>query len=227
MSFLHRSSFLWVPQLDHQSMLRLQRFPLLRPGSTITSSQPWAGRHLSSQPACSTTPRRPRPSRPSRAVGSLIRSSLPAVLLSHLRKRLGRRLLFKTIQTWFPTLFCYQRNLQISPEKSSPAFTVTLHSAPRRAGMTITWCMSSKKSSTGYTGLSATRIHRTLMTSCCPSPPPTSKPERKPSKAVATTKQPSTTSSRQSAAGRSGDAVGPTLSCQFCDRDGFPNRKAL
>ncbi|GIY62489.1 hypothetical protein CDAR_495171 [Caerostris darwini] len=129
------------------------------------------------------------------------------------------------IQTWILTLFCSRRNLQKRPEETSPAFTATLNSAPLRAGMTIMWYTSSKKSSTGYTGLSAAHIHRILMTSCCP----TSKLEQKHTKAASNKKQPTISSSRQTnlpVSKRAGNAVEPTLSCHFCERDGFPNKKA-
>ncbi|GIY76118.1 hypothetical protein CDAR_618801 [Caerostris darwini] len=76
-SYPRQRWFLLVPPLDHQSA----PFSRLSPAKTwatvtakpsITSSQPWAGRLLNSH----STPRRPGPTRPSRAIRGVAQSSL-------------------------------------------------------------------------------------------------------------------------------------------------------
>ncbi|GIY13577.1 hypothetical protein CDAR_567151 [Caerostris darwini] len=83
-------------------------------------------------------------------------------------------------------------------------------------------------------------LHQTSTIFSCPSPlranltyhkaEVTSKPQHQPTKATSSNHHRTTSSFRPTTApvhSRSNDAVGPTFSCEFCERGGFPNRKAL
>ncbi|GIY12445.1 hypothetical protein CEXT_179211 [Caerostris extrusa] len=170
--------FLWVPPLTTKMCSVCSEFACTNLGLCGWQSchhflQPWAGRQLYSLPVCSMTPRRPGHTRPSRADGSRAggdstQSAFPPA------KRVRNKITFKT-DSDDPDVVSHvvllpKKQTKKRAEETFPAFTAILLFAPGRAGTTIMWCTFLRKNSIDYTGLSATPIHRTLTTSCCPSP---------------------------------------------------------
>ncbi|GIY62490.1 retrovirus-related Pol polyprotein from type-2 retrotransposable element R2DM [Caerostris darwini] len=163
----------------------------------ITSSQPWAGQQLGPKSVCCTTPRRPVPSKPSRVTGETTKSAIPTAPIHE--KKARKRISFKEKpdQVSHPVL------LPLRPPQKEDEFN-RLHG------------IASNSNTSDFDDFVLPR-------------PPSSKPNRKSSKTVFTKKQHSISSSSQSttATRRPSETVGPTLSCHLCDREGFPNCKAL
>ncbi|GIY24083.1 hypothetical protein CDAR_617771 [Caerostris darwini] len=165
----------------------------------ITFPQPWAGKPPRQQSAVSTSPRRPRPTLPSRALGGPGQSPLPAIPPP--AKKGG---------------------------KSSPAFIAISHFAQRRAGTTTMWCMSLKRNLTDFTCLSAMPGHRTLMTAL-PKPPKSKPGLKKSKSLAFQNQDSTSASRQvhSSSVAASTTSAAPPIVCEYCDQGGFPSRKAL
>ncbi|GIX97733.1 c2H2-type domain-containing protein [Caerostris darwini] len=174
----------------------------------VSSSQPWAGKQLGPQSILCTTPRRPGPFRPSRAIGGREQPPLPPAPLPETTVR--KHISFKD-----------------NPDKVSHAILL-----PSRDEHHVVHQLLEEEFN---------RLHGLVANSASSNFDDFVLPKHKPLPSVqkttatrTTSKTSSTISSRHhvavplpSADTISAQLVGPSLSCHLCERDGFPNRKAL